>query len=287
LQILGAALLFSTGGAAIKSCALTTWQVAGFRSAVAVIALLLLMPRPTRWTRRTLAVGLAYMFTMILFVAGNKLTTAANTIFLQSTAPLYMLLIGPVLLDEPVRRRDVSFMLVLAAGLGMFFIGTEPALATAPNPTRGNVFAALSGVSWALTVAGLRWVSRDADDPGTAASSALIAGNALTFVVCLPLALPLSPGSAADWAVVAYLGSFQVGVAYVLLSTGVRRVPALESSLLLLLEPVLNPVWAWVVHGETPGAWSLVGGLTILAATAAKTLLDGRSSGRSLANHDH
>ena len=139
LLILGAAFLFSTGGAAIKAVSLSAWQVASFRSGVAALALLLVLPRSRRfWQPRLLVVGAAYAATMILFVAGNKLTTAANTIFLQSTAPIYLLLLGPWLLKEPVRRSDWAFTASLAAGMALFFIGTEPAQATAPRDTTGS-----------------------------------------------------------------------------------------------------------------------------------------------------
>ncbi len=274
LQLLAAALLFSTGGAAIKLCGLSSWQVAGFRSGTAAIVLALLAPvSPRHWTWRTLPVAAAYTATLILFVIGNKLTTAANTIFLQSTAPLYILLLGPWLLREPVRRRDLVFMAFLAVGLALFFVDAGPSFASAPDPLHGNVAAALSGVSWALTVMGIRWIS--SSEPA-GAITAIAAGNVLTFLICLPAALPVMGAQPVDWALVLYLGAFQIALPYVLMSGGMRHVPALEASLLLLLEPVLNPVWAWLVHGEKPGALALTGGAIILAATVIKTGADSR-----------
>ena len=102
-----------------------------------------------------------------------------------------------------------------------------------------------------------------------------MAGNLIAFVVCLPWALPPS-GDAQDWALIVYLGVVQIALAYILLTTAVRHVPAFEVSLLLLVEPALNPVWAWLVHGETPSAVALAGGALILGATAVKVLLDWR-----------
>jgi DME family drug/metabolite transporter len=279
LRLLAAALLFSTGGAAIKACTLTGWQVASFRSAIAALALLVLLPDARRrWTWGAVAVGSAYASTMILFVLGNKLTTAANTIFLQSTAPLYLLLLGPWLLREPIRRRDVVFMAVLAIGMSMFFVGTDVTYASAPHPARGNVVAALSGVSWALTITGLRWMSRATQRRDGSVGVALVAGNLLAGAACLPLALPVRGGGVVDWLLLGYLGVFQIGFAYIFVSTAVRHVPALEASLLLLLEPVLNPVWAWMIHGEQPGAWSLGGGALILLATAIRSWWEVRAS---------
>jgi drug/metabolite transporter (DMT)-like permease len=90
------------------------------------------------------------------------------------------------------------------------------------------------------------------------------------------MALPVVSSRPVDWVMVASLGVFQIALAYVFLIRGLRQVTALEASLLLLLEPVLNPIWAWLVHGERPGAWSLTGGLVILLATLAKSAWDAR-----------
>jgi drug/metabolite transporter (DMT)-like permease len=273
-QVLAAALLFSTGGAAIKATALSAWQVACFRSGLAALALMIAMPAWRRfWSPRALLVGLAYAATMIGYVTGNKLTTAANTIFLQSTAPIYLLLLGPLLLREKVRRSDLLFTAALALGMVMFFVGIEAPRETAPYPLRGNIIAALTGLSWALTLLGLRWLGRSEGRAGPdLAGPAVVAGNVVACLVCLPFALPVGPVGLLDGGVIVYLGVFQIGLAYVCLTYGVRRLPALETSLLLLLEPVLNAVWAWLIHGEQPGSWSLGGCSIILAATLARTL---------------
>lgn len=288
LQLLGAAALFSTGGAAVKATALTGWQVASFRSGIAALAILLLVPAARRgWSWRVLLVGIAYAATMILFVTANKLTTAANTIFLQASAPLYVLLLGPLLLREPIRRDDVMFMAVIGLGLALFFVGVETPVVTAPDPARGNLLALLSGAFWALTIMGLRWLESrpgtagDGDGGGSAVAT-VAAGNAIAFIIALPMALPVSVAGTGDWLVVGYLGVFQIGLAYLLLTRAIRHVPALEASVLLLAEPALNPIWAWIVHGETPSAWSLAGGSLILGATLVRTWLGVRPARRRL-----
>jgi drug/metabolite transporter, DME family len=269
LQVLGAALLFSTGGAAIKGTTLTAWQVAGARSLIAAVALMIVLPQARRhWRARSWLIGLVYALTLVTFVTANKLTTAANAIFLQSTAPLYILLIAPWALRERVRAEDVVFMLAMASGLALFFVGEQPAARTAPNPFAGNVIATLSGVVWAFTVMGLRWVG--SRDPAATLNTVVI-GNLWAFVICLPSAWPMTDVTSIDWAVLLWLGVFQIGLAYVLLSKGVTQVTALEASLLLLAEPVLNPIWAWAIHGETVAAWSIAGGAIILGATAVRT----------------
>jgi drug/metabolite transporter (DMT)-like permease len=273
LLVLAAAALFSTGGAAIKLASLPSWQIAGFRGAVAAVAMLLLVPAARRgWTWRTPVVGVAYAATLLLFAHSNRLTTAANAIFLQSTAPLYLLALSPWLLKERIARSDLFFMAALGGGLALFFVGDEARVATAPDPWLGNILAAASGLTWALAVSGLRWLAKD-DRTGGAAAGATVAGNAIAFAVCLPFAWPLVPGTPSDWLTVGFLGVFQVALAYACLVRGVGKVPAFQASLLLLLEPVLNPLWAWLVHGETIGPWALVGAEVILGATILHTLV--------------
>ncbi|HJX30043.1 MAG TPA: DMT family transporter, partial [Thermoanaerobaculia bacterium] len=278
LRVLAAAALFSSGGAAVKAVELTGWQVACFRSAVATVAFLLLLPEARRWPPpRVLAISSVYSITMILFVLSNKLTTAASAIFLQATAPLWVVLLSPWLLGERVRGRDIVYMGVLAAGLACFFVGIEPATAMATNPLLGNVLAALSGLTWALTIMGLRSLGRAGQEGESWGPASALWGSIITVACCLPMALPLGPTRGEDWLVVGYLGVFQIAVAYVFLLRGIVNVRALEASLLLLLEPVLNPLWAWAVHGEEPGAWSIAGGVILLLATIVKSWVDARA----------
>lgn len=273
LQVLGAAFLFSTGGAAIKATDFNNWQVAAFRSGIAAAAILALLPAARRvrdW--RIWLVAVAYAITLIAFVTANKLTTAANAIFLQDTAPLYLLLASPWLLKERVTRRDLAVLGVMAAGMALFFVGEQRVSATAPDPIKGNVVAVVSAVTWAVTIGGLRWLeSRQAGGEPGMATVAL--GNTMAFLLCLPLAVPVEGAQVGDWAAVAYLGLFQVGLAYVLLTRGVRQVPAFEVSLLILIEPALNPLWAGLMHSEWPGTLAGVGGALILGASAWQLLL--------------
>jgi drug/metabolite transporter (DMT)-like permease len=273
LELLGAAVLFSTGGAIIKSTSITGWQVAGSRSLIAALALVALLPAARhRWRVSTVLVGLVYAATLVLFVTANKLTTAANTIFLQATGPVYIVLLAPWLLKEAVRRRDVLYMVAVACGIALVVAGRDAPMLTAPNPTLGNLLGALSGLTWGLTLMGMRWIGRD--DSG-ATLAAVVAGNLLAAAVCLPAALPLQIG-AHDWIALLWLGVFQVGLAYVLLTDGVAHVTALDASLLLLVEPMLNPVWAWLFYGEQPTSLAIAGGSVILSATLAKTLTETR-----------
>jgi drug/metabolite transporter (DMT)-like permease len=276
LQLAFAAVLFSTGGAAIKAADFTAWQITCLRSGTAALAIWLMTREARRrWTGRTLVVGIAYAATLTLFVLANRLTTAANTIYLQSTAPLYLALLAPWLLREPTRRQDLVFMAAVGLGLALFFVGVDAPAETAPEPLRGNILALGSGFFWALTVCGLRWMGSAGGERGSAAV-AVVAGNLIAFLAALPFALPIGRHSPGDWALIGYLGVFQIALAYVLVTRALTTIAALEASLILLIEPVLNPVWAWIFQGERPGIWPLMGGGVILGATTIRAVLDAR-----------
>jgi len=218
-------------------------------------------------------------------VLANKLTTSANAIFLQSTAPLYLLLLGPLVLKERIRRVDLAVVSAVAAGVVLLLSGSEAVAATAPNPQLGNVLGVATGLTWAFTITGLRWMGRRdavasparADAESSAAT--VIAGNVIAFAVCLPAALPVEHMGIADTGVVLYLGIFQIGLAYVLLTRSLRVVPGLEAATLLLLEPVFNPVWSWLIHGERPSGSALAGGAMIVLAALAGTWWQQRFAG--------
>ena len=275
LQLVLAALCFSTAGAAIKWCAFGPSQIAAIRALVAMLAILVLIPESRhRWSWRVGLVGVGYAAAGLLFVFANKLTTAANTVFLQATNPLFVVALAPWLLKERVQAADLAFMGVLTVGLTLLFVGGQRHFATAPEPVVGNVLAAGSAVAWAFTVTGYRWLARQRGAGHGPIAAAAACGNLIVFLVCVPGALPFAAGRASDWVIVIYLGVFQLGLAYVFLSRAIAQVPALEASLFLLVEPVLSPVWAWLAHGETPGPLAAVGGIVILTATALKSWRD-------------
>jgi len=276
LLALTAAVLFSTGGAGIKVESFSAAQVSAVRSGVAALALLLWLRGRVRWTPRSLAAAVIYAATLSSFVGATKLTTAANAIFLQSTAPLYLLLLAPLVLHERVRRREVMFLSAIAVGMVLCFIGRPAPTSTAPNPALGNWLGIASGLAWALTLVTLRHIGRD--DRGDDTTVAVVAGNVLACCAALPFALPMPRGTPPEWITLASLGVFQIGLAYVCLSSAIRHLPALEISLLLLLEPVLNPVWTWIFRGEDPGRWTIVGGAVIVGATTIKLLVEARSA---------
>lgn len=308
LQAVVAGILFSTGGAAVKATELDAWQVAGMRSLIAAAVLLLAIPAARRWagggggrsraassSRRwrsparrralllTLGTGCCYCLTLVLFVHAAKRTTAAETIFLQSTAPLFVLLLAPLLLRERLAGRQLLFVPLFGAGLVLAFFGGADAAASAPDPRTGNVLAVFCGLAYGLTLIGLRAAGRpparpaggagEASSPGAADAArapgiaAAACGNVLVCVACLPVMAPLTAAAPGDFLVVAYLGLFQVALAYVFVTRAASVLQAPVVALLLLLEPALTPVWAMWFHGEQPHLLTWLGGAVIAAAT--------------------
>ena len=255
-------------------------QVSVIRGGVASVALLAFTRGRVAWSWPGLGIGVIYAAMMTLFVNATKLTTAAHAILLQSTAPFYLVLLGPLLLRERLRPHDAVCLVAVGAGLALSFLARPVATVTAPDPETGNLLGAICGITWALTLLGLRWTERT--QPGIGLS-AVIAGNVLACLGGLPFVWPMPIAAPSEWVTLVYLGLFQIALAYVCLTRAMGHLSALEVSLLLLLEPVLNPVWTWLIRGERPGAWVLAGGAVIIAATAMKARADTREGG--LQNH--
>jgi drug/metabolite transporter (DMT)-like permease len=261
LLLVAAAVLWSTAGAAIKSIGLEAIQIAGARSLIAAV-FLFLAARETRARpdRRVLLVGVAYAITVVLFVVATKLTTAANAIFIQDTAPLWVLLLSPWLLGERPTRGELLAVPIFGVGLGLFFMDE-----LSPGQNLGNLTALASGAAFALSILGLRTLR----ERGPAA---LAWGNVLAAAATLPFWGRGPAATPTDLAILLYLGVFQLGLAYLAFSRGLSGTPAIEASLLILIEPVLNPVWAFLVAGERMGPWAIAGGVVVLLATAWRTI---------------
>jgi DME family drug/metabolite transporter len=185
--------------------------------------------------------------------------------------------LAPLLLREPIRRADLPYVALAAIGLLLVFLGSRNPLASAPQPALGNALGLASGFFYAFLVILMRRLARPGSGTSDGADrslAAMVLGNAIAFAACLPLSFPVVEVTARDVAAIAYLGVIQIGLAYWLLARGLRTLPALEISLLVLLEPVLNPVWTWIMHGEQPSPLALAGGAIMIVALAARALLD-------------
>lgn len=268
LLVAAAALLWSTGGLAIKLVPLPATGIVFWRSLVAFLFMAAVFrPPAARWRMASLPTALVYSVMILTFVWATKATTAANAIFLQYTGPLYVLALGPWLLKERFRAADAVAVGAALSGMSLFFVGRIE-----PGQLAGNLVAVVSGFFFGLTVLLLR---RDqARDP----MASMLAGN----LVAAALAFPLASGSLAldgrGVVLVLFLGIVQLGLSYVLFVRGLSVVPAAEASLLGMLEPLFNPVWAFLGVGETPSPWALLGGAIVVLAVGGRTLWGAREA---------
>ncbi len=255
--LLLAAVLWSTGGLLIKTISWQPISILAGRSIFSSILLLIYLRRfPTHWTRWKILAAVSHLFTAFLFVTATKLTTSANAIFLQYTAPVYIILLGIWFLRERPTRVDWGSMVIIFLGMMLFF-GDKLSL----NGLYGNILAVLSGVALAVMNVSLR-----AQKDGSPAESILLA-HVFTAVVGFPYVLK-ETWTINSWLIILFLGIFQIGLSFIFFTSAIKHVPAIEATLISTLEPVLNPVWVFLFIGEQPGPLALLGGLIVLAGIA-------------------
>jgi drug/metabolite transporter (DMT)-like permease len=260
--------MWSLGGVLVKSIDLPSMGKAGARSAIACLVLWSWLRRPKfSWRPTQLGAAVAYAATVTLYVLGNDRTTAANTIFLQYTGPIYVALLSPWVLGERIRRADWLCIAVALVGIALFFREQF-----SPRGLSGILCALGSGLAYGILIVLLR-KERDASP-----ASALLLGNLLTAICGLPFVIGhrLPPSQIG---MVVTLGVVQLGIPYLLFSIAIRRVTALEAVLLPILEPILNPLWVALAQGEWPGPWSLAGGALVLGAVVARGSMRSRAEG--------
>ena len=275
LLVLGAAAIWSTGGLFIKATHLSAFQLSFGRSLLAAIVIAIFTRREGFGINRISAItSVLYAALLILFVAATKLTTAANAIFLQYTAPVYVLILEPIVYKEKFRGRDFVTVAACLAGMSLFFVGK-----LRPQDVTGNLLALASGVCFACFFLLLRHSkARDVNR-----ASSVIYGNLIGVVICAPAFFnALQDGiAAADWARLAYLGIVQLGFAYLLFTSAMARgVRSLDAGIIGYIEPVLNPIWVFLFIGERPSGWALVGGSIIIVSVIAHTLIAARQKRR-------
>lgn len=257
------ATLWSTSGLLIKIVNWNPVALAGTRSFFAAILMWAYLKKP-KFNRSGWQWGaaLAYAVTVIAFIVANKMTTSANAILLQYTAPIYVVFFARIFLQERTTKIDWVTIIVVFAGMGLFFKEE-----LAPGAFWGNVLAVASGVAFALTAVLLR-----KQKDGIPVESILL-GNLITAVLALPA---ITHGPFPDytgWLVLILMGFIQIGFSYILYSIALQHVSAMEGILVPLLEPILNPIWVLIFTGEKPGAWTLLGGAVVLGAVTGRSLL--------------
>jgi len=265
-----AAILWSTSGLFVK---ILDWQpisILAGRSLFASIVFLIYLRRiPTRFSFWQLLAAAMFILTQFLFITSTKLTTAANAIFLQYTGPIYVVLLAFWFLREKPSRTDWLSMLVIFLGLTLFFgdkLSTEGFY--------GNLLAILSGVTGAIMMVSFR-----AQKNGNPAESSLIA-FLVTAIFGFPFVLK-ETWTLNSWSILAFLGIFQIGLAFIFFTKGIKHIPALEANLIGTLEPVLNPIWVFLFYGESIGLFALIGGLIVLGGVALSAVGSARAAKES------
>jgi drug/metabolite transporter (DMT)-like permease len=257
------ALLWSTGGILIKSISMHPLAIAGARSTIAAIVLILLAPRlKFIWTKAQFLAGASLALTVLLFVIATKMTTAANAILLQYTAPVYVALLSGPLLGEKIKRRDWWTLAIVIGGMVLFFVDK-----VSPEHFLGNIIALLSGVSFAGIALGLRM------QKGVSTLESVLLGHIFSAVIGLPFLFAGPMPSRGDVGRILVLGIFQIGIPYVLYGIAIRHVSAIEATLIPVLEPILNPIWVVLFFGEEPSPLALAGGAIVIAAIIAHSYL--------------
>jgi drug/metabolite transporter (DMT)-like permease len=255
-QILVAALCWSLGGILIKWIPWPALAVAGGRGLLAGV-FLALATRGLRfsWTPLQLSAAVAYALCTITFVVATKLTTAANAILLQYTAPVWVALFAASVLGERARRSDWIAIAVTFTGMALFFADS-----IRWSGFLGNLVGVLSGMCFAAMALLMR------KQKDSSVTESIILGNLIAAVVGLPAAVHAPPLAASGWVALGTLGVVQLGFSYMLYARAIKHITALEAVLIPVIEPILNPVWVMLLLGERPGTLSLCGGVLVLGA---------------------
>jgi len=258
-----AALMWSLGGLFIKLVNLNPMAITGIRSLGAAVVLLIYIKKPKLyWNRYFFAGVLAYSMMVILYVISIRLTTAANAIFLEFTAPLYVVVFGYFLLNERINRFDIFAMVIIFLGMGLFFMDELSFYGF-----WGNILALLAGVCLALVTVLIRKEKESAFE-------IVFFGNALTTIICLPFIIQgFSSTTQVDWFIIFGLGIFQLGIPYLLYTTALKYVSALDAILVGMLEPVFNPIWVYIFVGEAMGEWAFIGAALVIIGTLGRVII--------------
>lgn len=264
-----AAVFWSLGGLLVKSVAWPALAVAGGRGLIAAVFLVATNPSLRFHFSRAQAIGaVAYAACTITFVAATKLTTAANAILLQYTAPVWIALFGAWLIGERATPADWLTIAVVLGGMTLFFADGLDLSAVL-----GNSLAILSGVFFAAMTLALR--SQKDRSP----VESIILGNLLAFVVGLPWIVGAPSLDATGWAALLALGVLQLGVSYWIYARAIKHVFAIEAALIPVIEPLLNPVWVLLLLGERPAPFALLGGTIVLGAVIWRAVISIRRGG--------
>ncbi|GIV46191.1 MAG: membrane protein [Ignavibacterium sp.] len=265
LAVFLTALLWSSGGLFIKLITLTPMQISFFRCLIAAIVFAILFRQKIlKLNPLALLNSFSYAAVLIFFVIATKTTTAANAIFLQSTAPIYVLIFEPLLTKTKWEKINVVTIAVCFIGMILFFMGD-----LTPGDIKGNLAALFAGVAFAAFFLGMKKNDKQYGE------ASIFYGNVIVAIVCIPFLFEMNSLTISDLWKLTFLGVFQIAFAYALFSYGIKRILAVEASIISMLEPVLNPIWVFIGYGEVPSLYAIIGGVIIISAITIRTLIAG------------
>jgi len=265
LYVFTAALLWSSGGLFIKLISFSAMQLSFFRCSIAALTFALIFKKQILLVNKLSIINSAiYAVVLISFVIATKTTTAANAIFLQATAPIYVLIFEPLINKTRYERINIITVGVCVLGMILFFVGKLE-----PGHLEGNLVALISGITFAAFFLGMKRNDQKYQQ------SSIFWGNILVALICIPFLSSLNMISFSDLWMVSFLGVFQIAVAYAFFASGLKRIIAVEASIISMVEPVLNPVWVLIGYGEIPSVTAIIGGLIILTAIIIRSLITG------------
>ena len=263
------AFLWSIGGLFIKLVDWNPIAIAGARSGIGAVIMLLYLKKPLRSLKLgkiKLLGACSYASLLILFVTANKLTTSANAILLQFTAPIWVALFSGWFLKEKPAKSDWVTIIIVLFGMTLFFIGDLK-----NGNIAGNFVALLSGIAMAGVVIFLKL-----QEEGSPVEMSLI-GNIFTLIIALPFFF-LSVPSLKSISGLLILGIFQLGIPYILYATAIKHVSVIEAILIPIIEPLLNPVWVFLFVGESPGSYTFMGGMIVIIAIITRGVYQQRKN---------
>lgn len=253
LYMMLTALLWSTGGILIKLVDWHPMAIAGIRSGIAAVTVLPIVPfNKSLISKRRLIGALFYSLTLILFVSANKLTTSANAIFLQFTAPIWVVLFSKLFINIKIRRSDTITIVVIFMGMALFFLDNLNS-----GKLLGNILGLMSGITFAGMTIALKQQAKESP------ISTVFIGNFMNFLICIPFYFISMPSSKSILGLI-LLGVFQVGFSYILYTKAIDHLTVIEATLIPIIEPLLNPIWVIIFVGEIPKAKAIIGGIIVI-----------------------
>ena len=265
-----AALLWSSGGLFIKILTLDAFQISFYRSAIAAVTIIVISKANRKklnfeFDIISVLCSLCYALVLIMFVVAAKLTKVANAIFLQFTAPIYLLILEPIFLKTKFEKKNLIALIFCFTGMVLFFFGKLEL-----SGIQGNLIAIGSGISFALFTLFLKWKKQVHKTEDTMIY--IVVGNILVCIFCLPLMINSLTLDLTQFLILLYMGIFQIGISYIIFNEGVKYISATESMIIAMLEAILSPIWVFLGVGEVPSGYAIAGSLIILITIVWRNL---------------